>query len=136
MRTFIQRSILYFLVAWLFVSSVGLSWTQSTCVFTGVQKSSWSSKVRCCQNSKSGGNSGKSFLSRASCCHHKHFQVKQQVSVFQKKESQIISSVTFFSREAFSHAIINWLIVKVDYRQLPQPLHPSSRRAYLQIYLI
>lgn len=136
MRTFLQRCVLFFLVAWLFVASVGFSWAQSTCVFTGVQKSSWNSNAQCCAKKQSSSPANHTSLSRASCCHYKHFQVKQQVFSVHKKFSNWMTLATF-ERENYAVFIQKkWSVLPLEIFDFNMPLRQTHRRAFLQIYLI
>lgn len=130
MRTLTQRSLLIFLTAWLLLSSIGVAWSQATCLFTGSQKLSWAKK-----NPLS--NSGESEIKRSPCFHYKHFQLKNQSAFASKK--QVINHITPGKVYVFS-AVPEPLFVW----QKACNLNSSSffvksqtvRRAHLQVYRI
>ena len=129
MRTFIQRSILYFLVAWLFVSSVGLSWTQSTCLFTGISQTSWSVN-------KPLENKHQTQLKRSVCFQFKHFQVKQQSAFSMKKHFSYLAITPLQVRLVKVNDKYDDLCFDKCIRTKNLFANQSTRRAYLQVYLI
>ena len=129
MRTFIQRSILYFLVAWLFVSSVGLSWTQSTCLFTGISQTSWSVN-------KPLETKHQTQLKRSVCFQFKHFQVKHQSAFSMKKQFSYLAITPLQDRLVKVNDKYNDLCFDKCIRTKSLFADQSTRRAYLQVYLI
>jgi hypothetical protein len=130
MRSLTQRSLLIFLTAWLLLSSIGVAWSQATCLFTGIQKLSWATE-------KPLNNSRKSEIKRTPCFHYKHFQLKNQSAFASKK--QVINHIAPGKVYVFSSA--------------PEPLFAGQeacnlnsssffvksqtvRRAHLQVYRI
>jgi len=129
MRTFIQRSILYFLVAWLFVSSVGLSWTQSTCLFTGFSQTSWSVN-------KPLETKHQTQLKRSVCFQFKHFQVKHQSAFSMKKQFSYLAITPLQVRLVKFNDKYDDLSFDKCIRTKSLYTDQSTRRAYLQVYLI
>jgi hypothetical protein len=129
MRTIAHRSFLILLTAWLLVSSVGVAWSQATCLFTGIQKLSWA-------NEKPLNNSWKSEIKRSPCFRYKHFQLKNS-SAFRAKRHSICLlphiQRTFLSKDIKPSFIWN---TNVDLSTLYVPVSQSVRRAHLQIYRI
>lgn len=129
MRPFLQRSFLLFLATWLLLSSVGVAWTQSTCLFTGIQKESWSVKKLIDQNKTT-------QLKRSTCFHFKHFQIKHQSAFAAKK--QAISMDRCLSMSELLVRPIRFITSRSVFvtNSDPIPIAQTIRRAYLQIYQI
>lgn len=130
MRTLTQRSLLIFLTAWLLLSSIGVAWSQATCLFTGIQKLSWAKK-----NPVS--NSGKSEIKRSTCFHYKHFQLKNLTGFASKK--QVINLIATGEFYAFSAAPKPWFSWQEEYNlntSLFTVKSQAVRRAQLQVYRI
>ena len=130
MRTLTHRSILIFLTAWLLLSSIGVAWSQATCLFTGIQKLSWATE-------KPLNNSRKSEIKRTPCFHYKHFQLKNHSAfAFKKQAINLIAPGNinvfcaapkpFFSFQEASKLYTSSSIAKSQ----------AVRRAYLQVYRI
>ena len=129
MRNIAHRCFLILLTAWLLVSSVGVAWSQATCLFTGIQKLSWA-------NEKPLNYSRKSEIKRSPCFHYKHFQLKNSPAFGAKKHSICLLphiQRTFLSTEIKPSFIWN---KNVDLSTLYVPVSQSVRRAHLQIYRI
>jgi hypothetical protein len=129
MRNIAHRCFLILLTAWLLVSSVGVAWSQATCLFTGIQKLSWA-------NEKPLNNSRKSEIKRSPCFHYKHFQLKNSSAFGAKKHSICLLlhiQRTFLSTEIKPSFIWN---TNVDLSTLYVPVSQSVRLAHLQIYRI
>lgn len=137
MRNDLKKGFCLLLAAWLMVANVGFAWSQSTCLFTGIQKTSWQYKANCCGKKTSQNPVQKSTFSRASCCHYQHFQVKHQASFLIEKKSVAFESfvnsiiVSFFSmNHVFSEE------KPLNFRARFVPLPAERRRALLQVYRI
>jgi hypothetical protein len=136
MRNNLYKGFCLLLAAWLLVANVGFAWSQSTCLFTGIQKTSWQYKVNCCGKKTSPNPVQKTTFSRASCCHYQHFQVKHQASFVLEKQAFASDLWVKNTTVSFRHLIHSF---KVDnpLGTLDQKiLLPSVRRAFLQIYRI
>jgi hypothetical protein len=129
MRSFLQRSFLLFLATWLLLSSIGVAWTQSTCLFTGIQKESWSVRKLIDQKKTT-------QLKRSTCFHFKHFQIKNQ-SAFAAKKHAIPMGNCPSNSESFAKPIRFSNSRSVFIANSDQiPIAQTIRRAYLQIYQI
>jgi hypothetical protein len=129
MRNIANRCFLILLTAWLLVSSVGMAWSQATCLFTCIQKLSWA-------NEKPLNNSRKSEIKRSPCFHFKHFQLKNSSAFGAKKHSICLLphiQRAFLSTEIKPSFIWN---KNVDLSTLYVPVSQSVRRAHLRIYRI
>ena len=83
------------------VANVGFAWSQSTCLFAGIQKTSWQYKANCCGKKASQNPVQKTTFSRASCCHYQHFQVKHQASFLIEKKSLAFEPFVSSLRDSF-----------------------------------
>jgi hypothetical protein len=129
MRTIAHRSFLILLTAWLLVSSVGVAWSQATCLFTGIQKLSWA-------NEKPLNNSQKSEIKRSPCFHYKHFQLKNSSAFGAKKHSiYLLPHIQRACQTTEFKPSFVWN-GNDDVSTLFIPVSQSVRRAHLQIYRI
>ncbi len=129
MRVVLQRSFWFFMATWLLLSSVGVSWTQSTCLFTGVQKATLSMP-------KQVNHSDHAQLRRSTCFHFKHFQIKNQ-SAFSLKKQVLHSDRLAPISANFSFPTIQVALFSgTKNNVLLVPISQSVRRAYLQVYRI
>lgn len=137
MRNNLKKGFCLLLVAWLMVANVGFAWSQSTCLFTGIQKTSWQYKANCCGKKASQNPVQKTTFSRASCCHYQHFQVKHQASFVIDKKS--VAFEPFVNSIIVSSFSTNRVLSEEDpsnLRPLFVPLPAERRRALLQVYRI
>ncbi len=129
MRTFLKRSFLFLFVAWFLGANVGFSWTQSTCLFTGIQKASWSID-------KPIEHSKQAQLSRSTCFHYKHFQVKQQAT-YSLKKLAFLMDMRHLDDQILPQSRNYAVFVEETFIPSPSiPIAQSVRRAFLQVYLI
>lgn len=70
MKFFLRCFTSIFLAAWILIGSLGIAWTEETCVFTGAKKSTFSKPVSCCENPS------QAHVSRAKCCLLDKYQLK------------------------------------------------------------
>ena len=70
MKLFARSFLSLFLAAWILFGSLGISWTEATCVFTGAKKTSFYKAESCCKNTS------EAHISRAKCCLLGKYQVK------------------------------------------------------------
>jgi hypothetical protein len=130
MRSLTQRSLLIFLTAWLLLSSIGVAWSQATCLFTGIQKLSWATE-------KPLNNSRKSEIKRTPCFHYKLFQLKNQSAFASKK--QVINHIAPGKVYVFSAAPEPLFARQEEYNLNDSSFIVKSqavRRAHLQVYRI
>jgi hypothetical protein len=101
-----------------------------------MQKMSWQYKASCCGKKSLPTPVQKTLLSRASCCHYQHFQVKHQASFVLEKQAVIFDSGVNPTEISFDFSIYSFSVdVPLDTPR-QQILLPSVRRALLQIYRI
>lgn len=136
MRFDLKKGFCLLLAVWLLLANVGFAWSQSTCLFTGIQKSSWSYRASCCGKKSTNTPAQRPTFSRASCCHYQHFQVKQHASFVVKK--QTFAWVPWLNTKDFvlNHRVFIPRLNEFFWAQERGELLPSVRRALLQIYRI
>jgi len=78
MRSALNRFFLIYLATYFLVGNLGISFTQSTCLFTGNKKYSFDKAVSCCsKNTKLNFNQANtSTFSRAKCCSYDRYALK------------------------------------------------------------
>jgi hypothetical protein len=129
MRIFLNRSFLLLFVVWFLAANVGFSWTQSTCLFTGIQKASWTIQ-------KSTGHPKQTQIKRSTCFHFKHFQVKQH-SVFSVKKQALKADLAPLCQAAIAQfQPVTGVVHAVHSYSESVAIAQSLRRAFLQVYLI
>ena len=70
MKFFTKSFMTIFLAAWILFGSLGISWTEATCVYTGAKKTSFTKAESCCKKTS------EAHISRAKCCLLGKYQVK------------------------------------------------------------
>ncbi|MFM7019630.1 MAG: HYC_CC_PP family protein [Aquirufa sp.] len=136
MRNNLKKGFCLLLAAWLLVANVGFAWSQSTCLFTGIQKTSWQYKANCCGEKSTQNPIQKTTLSRSSCCHYQHFQVKHQASFASEKQAFALDSWITEPIASFDYPISSFAGYVTVVTPHPKSLLPSVRRALLQTYRI
>ena len=136
MRNKLRKGVCLLLATWLLVANVGFAWSQSTCLFTGIQKTSWQYKASCCGKKSTQNPVQKTTLSRASCCHYQHFQVKHQASYVLEKQAFVSDLWVKHTDVSFRFPIHSFSVDILLDKPHPIILQSSVRRAYLQIYRI
>jgi hypothetical protein len=129
MRTFLNRSFLLVFVAWFLAANVGFSWTQSTCLFTGIQKASWTIQ-------KSTGLPKETQIKRSTCFHFKHFQVKQHSVFSVKKQALSVDLASFVHSLLVQFKPVASVVHTAQSYSASIAIKHSLRRALLQVYLI
>ncbi len=129
MRTFLNRSFLFLFVAWFLTANVGFSWTQSTCLFTGIQKASWTIQ-------KSTGHPKETQIKRSTCFHFKHFQVKQHSVFSVKKQALSVDFGSFDNSLLAQFKPVFGVVHTAQSYPASVPIAQTLRRALLQVYLI
>ena len=131
MKFFAKSFTSIFLAAWIIFGSLGISWTEATCVYTGAKKTSFTKAESCCKKSS------EAHISRAKCCLLGKYQVKfnfdlskgSQALVFDFSpilSTSIVKSPDFYIQE------LNYF----SYTSNAPPLTRQARLAQLQSYLI
>jgi len=141
MKFAIKQFFLVYLATYFLVGNLGISFTQSTCLFTGNKKYSFDQAVSCCskntkpQFSQSNGSS----FSRAKCCSYDRFALKFNFDQSENKLQKNSLSAEIFTRPTFKFPDI--FVAKAekhiqfyDSNHSPPPL--NTRLAVLQVYQI
>lgn len=121
-----------FLAAWILVGSLGISWTEATCVYTGAKKISVSPANSCCKKST------QAQLSRAKCCFLDKYQVKFNFDLTKGDTAlqwvfiSVSTAVSFQSVEIVYQDLDSFTSFHANAPPLPQQV----RLAQLQTYLI
>lgn len=132
MKLFAKSFMSLFLTAWILFGSLGISWTEATCVFTGSKKTSFSKAESCCKNTS------QAHISRAKCCLLGKYQVKFNfdltrgvnainLAFVSASQSLAIPSTEIFYQELDSFS---------SFQANAPPLSRQVRLAQLQTYLI
>ena len=99
MKLAIKRFFWVYLATYFLVGNLGISFTQSTCLFTGNKKYSFDKAVSCCsKNTKPNFNQANtSTFSRAKCCSYDQYALKfnfdQSDNKIQKLDKRISSRI-------------------------------------------
>ncbi len=121
-----------FLAAWILVGSLGISWTEATCIYTGAKKISVSQAKSCCKKST------QAQLSRAKCCFLDKYQVKFNFDLtkgdtaLQWVFTPVSTAVSFQSVEIVYQELDSF----TSFHANAPPLAQQVRLAQLQTYLI
>ena len=141
MKLAIKRFFLVYLATYFLVGNLGISYTQSTCLFTGNKKYSFDKAVSCCsKNAKPDFNrTEKTTLRRAKCCSYDQYALKFNFDQTANKIPKIDFNLHDFHNSSYSIGKSNGLIAfkKLSYyfsNHSPPPL--GTRLANLQAYLI
>lgn len=129
----IARSFLsFFLAAWILIGSLGISWTEATCVYTGAKKITVTKAESCCKKTP------QTQLSRAKCCFLDKYQVKFNFDLTKGHQTiqfafiAPISSAAVQSGVSFIPEINSFSLFQAN----APPLKQQVRLAQLQTYLI
>ena len=121
-----------FLAAWILAGSLGISWTEATCIYTGAKKISVSEANSCCKKST------QAQLSRAQCCFLGKYQVKFNFDL--TKGNTALQWVFTPASTAVSYQSVEIVYQELDsftsFHANAPPLPQQVRLAQLQTYLI
>lgn len=132
MKLFAKSFMSLFLTAWILFGSLGISWTEATCVFTGAKKTSFSKAESCCKNTS------QAHISRAKCCLLGKYQVKfnfdltRGVNAINLAFVSASQSLAIPSSENFYQELDSFSSFQAN----APPLSRQVRLAQLQTYLI
>jgi hypothetical protein len=132
MKLFAKSFMSLFLTAWILFGSLGISWTEATCVFTGAKKTSFSKAESCCKNTS------QAHISRAKCCLLGKYQVKfnfdltRGVNAINLAFVSASPSLAIPSSENFYQELDSFSSFQAN----APPLSRQVRLAQLQTYLI
>ena len=141
MKLAIKRFFLVYLTTYFLVGNLGISFTQSTCLFTGNKKYSFDKEVSCCsKNTKPNFNQANmSTFSRAKCCSYDQYALKFNFDQSDNKIPKLDFNLYDFPNNSYSSGdSIGYITFeKLSYyysNHSPPPLR--ARLAKLQAYLI
>ena len=132
MKKMAQSFMSFFLAAWILFGSLGISWTEATCVYTGAKKFTVSKAESCCKPSS------QAQLSRAKCCFLGKYQVKFNFDL--TKGNTALEWVFTPASTTVSYPSIDVVYQELDlstyFHANAPPLTQQLRLAQLQTYLI
>jgi len=132
MKLFAKSFMSVFLAAWILFGSLGISWTEATCVFTGAKKTSFSKAESCCKNTS------EAHISRAKCCLLGKYQVKFNFDFTRGVKAINLAFVSISQPMAISLSenFYQELDSFSSFQANAPPLSRQVRLAQLQTYLI
>lgn len=121
----------FFLAAWILFGSLGISWTEATCIYTGAKKTTITKAESCCKKTT------EAHISRAKCCLLGKYQVKFNFDLTKGNTAMIfaftpISVSSFYQNLDLNHQDPDY----ISYHSNAPPLPQQIRLAQLQTYLI
>jgi hypothetical protein len=131
MKIFAQNFLTIFLAAWILLGSLGISWTEATCVYTGVKKTSFTKAESCCKKTS------EAHISRAKCCLLGKYQVKFNFDLSKGSQALVFTFPPVLSATTVKSP--DFYIQELDYFSYTShapPLTRQARLAQLQTYLI
>ncbi len=131
MKFFAKSFMSFFLAAWILFGSLGISWTEATCIYTGAKKTIITKAESCCKKTT------EAHISRAKCCLLGKYQVKFNFDLTKGNTAMIfaftpISVSSFYQNLDLNHQDPGY----VSYHSNAPPLAQQIRLAQLQTYLI
>jgi hypothetical protein len=129
---FVAKSFMpIFLAAWILLGSLGISWTETTCIYTGAKKIALSKAESCCNKSS------KAHISRAKCCLLDKYQVKFSFDLTKGNKGFNFVYIPHIAAAQF----LDFYVIHQDSDILSNqsnapPLIQQIRLAKLQTYLI
>lgn len=131
MKFFAKSFMSFFLAAWILFGSLGISWTEATCIYTGAKKTTITKAESCCKKTT------EAHISRAKCCLLGKYQVKFNFDLTKGNTAMIfaftpISVSSFYQNLDLNHQDPGY----VSYHSNAPPLPQQIRLAQLQTYLI
>jgi hypothetical protein len=132
MKFFAKSFMSLFLAAWILLGSLGISWTEATCIYTGAKKISVTKALSCCKNNT------QAQLTRAQCCFLGKYQVKFNFDL--TKGNKAFQLVFTPAPSAVSYQFVEIVYQELDlstyFHANAPPLTQQLRLAQLQMYLI
>lgn len=131
MKFFAKSFMSFFLAAWILFGSLGISWTEATCIYTGAKKTTITKAESCCKKTT------EAHISRAKCCLLGKYQVKFNFDLTKGNTAMIfaftpISVSSFYQNLDLNHQDPGY----ISYHSNAPPLPQQIRLAQLQTYLI
>jgi hypothetical protein len=131
MKFFAKSFTSIFLAAWILFGSLGISWTEATCVYTGAKKTSFTKAESCCKKTS------EAHISRGKCCLLGKYQVKFNFDLSKGSQVPVFAFSPVLSTTAVKSP--DFYIQEFDYFSYTTnapPLTRQARLAQLQSYLI
>ena len=100
MKFFAKSFMSFFLAAWILFGSLGISWTEATCIYTGAKKTTITKAESCCKKTT------EAHISRAKCCLLGKYQVKFNFDLTKGNKSIFLAFVPFTSNLQFSDPFV------------------------------
>lgn len=131
MKFFVRSFTSLFLAIWILIGSLGIAWTEETCVFTGAKKSIFSKAASCCENPS------QAHVSRAKCCLLDKYQLKFNFDLTKGNTGLIFAfaNIPLFPQFVAPSEFYQELDFLSPNSNAP-PLSRQVRLAQLQTYLI
>ena len=131
MKFFAKSFTSLFLAAWILFGSLGISWTEATCIYTGVKKTSVTKAESCCKKTV------EAHISRAKCCLLEKYQVKFNFDLTKGSQALVFTFPPVLNASTVKSP--DFYIQELDYFTYTSnapPLTRQARLAQLQSYLI
>ena len=131
MKFFAKSFTSLFLAAWILFGSLGISWTEATCIYTGSKKIALTKAESCCKKTS------EAHISRAKCCLLDKYQVKFNFDLSKGSQALVFAFPPFLSTTTVKSP--DFYIQDLDYFSYTShapPLTRQARLAQLQSYLI
>ncbi|UAJ13156.1 HYC_CC_PP family protein [Aquirufa lenticrescens] len=131
MKFFAKSFTSIFLAAWILFGSLGISWTEATCIYTGAKKTTITKAESCCQKT------AEAHISRSKCCLLSKYQVKFNFDLSKGSQSLVFAFSPILSTSTVNS--LDFYIQELDYFSYTSnapPLTRQARLAQLQSYLI
>ena len=131
MKFFAKSFMTIFLAAWILLGSLGISWTETTCIYTGAKKTSFTKAESCCKKTS------EAHISRAKCCLLGKYQVKFNFDLSKGSQALVFAFSPILSTSTVKSP--DFYIQELDYFSYisnAPPLTRQIRLAKLQTYLI
>ena len=131
MKFFAKSFMSFFLASWILFGSLGISWTEATCIYTGAKKTTITKAESCCKKTK------EAHISRAKCCLLGKYQVKFNFGLSKGSQALVFAFSPILSTSTVNS--LDFYIQELDYFSYTSnapPLTRQARLAQLQSYLI
>ncbi len=131
MKFFAKSFTSLLIAAWILFGSLGISWTEATCIYTGVKKTSVTKAESCCKKTV------EAHISRAKCCLLEKYQVKFNFDLTKGSQALVFTFPPVWSASTVKSP--DFYIQELDYFTYTSnapPLTRQARLAQLQSYLI
>ncbi len=101
MKSAFKHFFLVFIAAWFLFSGLGLSWTESTCLFTGIKKNDFGNQINCCKKQNIENHHDGSQLYRSKCCSYDRYTIKFNFDQTVSKSVSYVFDLIEFPKHSF-----------------------------------